>query len=778
MMAAMKLVYSCAPADYALCEQLSAHLHLLVQQRLLTDWHERHVLPGAVTEWERRRAWRSADILLLLLSADYFVSADYASNEMRQALKRQRLGQLLIIPILARPCEWQETAVAHLQPLPRGEEPVSAWDDRDAALLAIAQEMRSLIAARRSPGPHLSPLQLTNRQRLLKRVRSYWIEGLLEQSLHHAVWVDLHLQQQPDAVENPWRLVVQELDQEPRPLPPGTSIVQVFDQADEELLILGEPGAGKTTLLLYLARTLLDRAEEDEERRIPVIFPLSSWAQQRLPLDQWLIEELKTKYQVPRQIGQAWIESDTIFPLLDGLDEVAESARAVCVQAITAYAQRGEERIPLVISCRSEEYRALARQLPLQYAVMLLPFTNDQIDIYLSSVSGQLPVLSQALHEDKELFELARRPLFLSVFTLAYHRTTSVERPAAHIDYPQALFRYYVKHMLARRARLHRGTPEQVQRWLTYLANQMQRQEQTIFAVEDLQPAWLPERARSRYRWAMMVVYGLVFSLIFGPIFGLVFGCIYGLIYGVTSKLIFGLSFGLSVGLIGGLVGGLVFGVTFNHHQTIRPAEAAIWSGASAKKGLLVGGLGGLVLGAAGGLLGSIAVGPFAGIALGCAAALLVALVGGFVGGLSPVGVEKDALAPNEGIWRSGRRGLLFVVCAVSLFGLAGGLLFGLFGASIVTLASGPIFGIVLGAGGGLIFGLAFGLVGGRTGIAAFLQHFVLRFFLWRHNLLPLNLVAFLDEAAERLLLYKVGGKYIFVHRLLRDVLARPEQDA
>jgi hypothetical protein len=68
--------------------------------------------------------------------------------------------------------------------------------------------------------------------------------------------------------------------------------------------------------------------------------------------------------------------------------------------------------------------------------------------------------------------------------------------------------------------------------------------------------------------------------------------------------------------------------------------------------------------------------------------------------------------------------------------------------------------------------------VGGRTGIAAFLQHFVLRFFLWRLNLLPWRLVAFLDEATERLLLRKVGGSYIFVHRLLRDVLAAKENEA
>jgi hypothetical protein len=67
------------------------------------------------------------------------------------------------------------------------------------------------------------------------------------------------------------------------------------------------------------------------------------------------------------------------------------------------------------------------------------------------------------------------------------------------------------------------------------------------------------------------------------------------------------------------------------------------------------------------------------------------------------------------------------------------------------------------------------GLVGGSGGLGIFLQHFILRFWLWRTNNLPRNLVTFLDDAAERLLLRKVGGGYIFIHRLLLDYFAALE---
>src|SRR6266567_4552307 len=43
----------------------------------------------------------------------------------------------------------------------------------------------------------LSSVDQQNRTRLLKQIRATWIEGLLEQSLHRAAWIDQHLQE-PD----------------------------------------------------------------------------------------------------------------------------------------------------------------------------------------------------------------------------------------------------------------------------------------------------------------------------------------------------------------------------------------------------------------------------------------------------------------------------------------------------------------------------------------------------------------------------------------------------
>src|SRR5205807_1227964 len=73
---------------------------------------------------------------------------------------------------------------------------------------------------------------------------------------------------------------------------------------------------------------------------------------------------------------------------------------------------------------------------------------------------------------------------------------------------------------------------------------------------------------------------------------------------------------------------------------------------------------------------------------------------------------------------------------------------------------------LLYGLGIGLLLGVILGMLNGGV---AFIEHFILRLLLWRANRMPLNYPHFLDYAAERILLRKVGGGYLFIHRMLRD---------
>jgi hypothetical protein len=83
-----------------------------------------------------------------------------------------------------------------------------------------------------------------NRSAMLEKVRTIWITGYLQKSLFHERRIMLGMSERPDAVARPMDLLVQRPDQGEQPLPLGTQAVDVYDEMDQALLILGAPGSG------------------------------------------------------------------------------------------------------------------------------------------------------------------------------------------------------------------------------------------------------------------------------------------------------------------------------------------------------------------------------------------------------------------------------------------------------------------------------------------------------------------------------------------------------
>jgi len=61
------------------------------------------------------------------------------------------------------------------------------------------------------------------------------------------------------------------------------------------------------------------------------------------------------------------------------------------------------------------------------------------------------------------------------------------------------------------------------------------------------------------------------------------------------------------------------------------------------------------------------------------------------------------------------------------------------------------------------------GIASLATGALDWLLHFTLRVILWARCGMPWRYSRFLDHAADCILLRKVGGGYIFIHRLLLE---------
>ena len=76
-----------------------------------------------------------------------------------------------------------------------------------------------------------------------------------------------------------------------------------------------------------------------------------------------------------------------------------------------------------------------------------------------------------------------------------------------------------------------------------------------------------------------------------------------------------------------------------------------------------------------------------------------------------------------------------------------------------------------------MLIGLCSGLLGGIVGGGGpdCIKHVALRLVLWGKQDVPWNYARFLDHAVDRLFLQKVGGGYIFVHRMLLEHFAAME---
>ena len=74
----INLFYSYSHKDEALRDTLETHLKLLQRQNVIDTWHDRKIISG--TEWDKAidKNLEAADIILLLISAD-FLASDYFS---------------------------------------------------------------------------------------------------------------------------------------------------------------------------------------------------------------------------------------------------------------------------------------------------------------------------------------------------------------------------------------------------------------------------------------------------------------------------------------------------------------------------------------------------------------------------------------------------------------------------------------------------------------------------------------------------------------------------
>lgn len=307
--------------------------------------------------------------------------------------------------------------------------------------------------------------------------------------------------------------------------------------------------------------------------------------------------------------------------------------------------------------------------------------------------------------------------------------------------------------------------------------------------------------------------------------FGILAGLISGLIYGLIGWSLHSLQ-PLNIGIFGLISGLLLLRLNEPH---IEPADTVQWSWAKGKQIFIFSAIGGLVVGST--LLlghwllsllapdrvngfcqgaedsqnslilwkGSVLVNFFCQASKMDSLAMLLGLLalGIFTGlniglllGFKKISAIESRTIPNHGIWKSVKTAAKLIILSCPIMGLISVLYWLLYSWFPIPdtdpsrpITSGFIWwiyygnhlipdGLILGLSVGVIGALG-GLVGGENSGLVVLQHLVLRVILWRRGYIPWNYARFLNYAAKRILLKKVGGGYIFIHRLLLEHFAQ-----
>jgi hypothetical protein len=142
----IKIFYSYSHKDAELRERLGTYLAPLRQRNVIIEWHDRKPEPGADWDAEISTQLDSADLILLLVSAD-FLASDYCFGvEIEKALTRLKQGATKVVPVLLKPCLWEESRFQNLQIIPRDARAITSWSSVEEAFKDVANEIRNLVS--------------------------------------------------------------------------------------------------------------------------------------------------------------------------------------------------------------------------------------------------------------------------------------------------------------------------------------------------------------------------------------------------------------------------------------------------------------------------------------------------------------------------------------------------------------------------------------------------------------------------------------------------------
>ena len=135
----VNIFFSLAHQDTNLFEELRKHLIILKRQGIIDMQYDSMISAGSDTTDVIQSFLASADIIVLLISSDFFASDQCFEVEMRGALQQHTTRAAHVITVLLRPTAWIGFPLVQHALLPPNGKAVSIWGNLDIALTEVAK---------------------------------------------------------------------------------------------------------------------------------------------------------------------------------------------------------------------------------------------------------------------------------------------------------------------------------------------------------------------------------------------------------------------------------------------------------------------------------------------------------------------------------------------------------------------------------------------------------------------------------------------------------------
>lgn len=143
---AARVFVSYSHRDERQLNELKTHLSPLERLKLIETWYDRRIVAGEDFGQKINENIDGADIILLLVSADFLASQYCYEIEMKRALERHERGEARVVPVIVRDVNWKVIPeLARLMAVPKDGRPVRNWPNKDTAWRDVSERVRAIL---------------------------------------------------------------------------------------------------------------------------------------------------------------------------------------------------------------------------------------------------------------------------------------------------------------------------------------------------------------------------------------------------------------------------------------------------------------------------------------------------------------------------------------------------------------------------------------------------------------------------------------------------------